>query len=143
MNNLDYKQNIDMDNKIIETKIIAMERAALEEWNNGNPSGYLEIYAEDITYFDPFQNLRIDGWDKMKAFYETLRGKGHVERYNMINPVVQVWDKTAILTYNLDSYSDGKLYQWNCTEVYRQKADGNWEIAHNHWSLVRPMDTKQ
>lgn len=124
--------------KSIPEIIIALEVAALEEWNKGNPSGYLAIYAEDITYFDPFAEKRFDGLEKMTDFYEGLRGKGKVDRYEMIDPVVQHTDDMAVLTYNLESSAGSQVYKWNCTEVYRLK-DNQWKIIHNHWSLVKPL----
>ena len=127
-----------MQNTTEET-IIALEKAALEEWNKGNPSEYLAIYAEDITYFDPFQEKRIDGLDKMTAFYESLRGKGSVERYEMIDPQVQATADMAVLSYHLYSYAGDTVYKWNCTEVYRLQQDGNWKIVHNHWSFIKPL----
>jgi len=48
---------------------------------------------------------------------------------------VQGNDSMAVLTYNLNSYSDGK---WNCTEVYCLENDGKWRIIHNHWSFTKP-----
>lgn len=33
--------------------IIALERAALDRWGKGDPKGFLETYAPDVTYFDP------------------------------------------------------------------------------------------
>jgi len=118
--------------------IIAMEKAALEEWNRGNPSAYLALYAEDITYFDPFQEKRIDGLENMTVFYENLRGKISVDRYEMTDPQVQASADTAVLSYNLVSYSGNDIYRWNCTEVYKQ-TDNGWKIVHNHWSLVKPL----
>jgi len=129
-----------MNKEKISAQIIALETSALEKWNNGNPSGYLEILAPDITYFDPFQEKRIDGYGNMETFYESLRGKGHVDRYEMIGPKVQVSTDTATLTYNLNSYCGDKVYKWNCTEVYQLGVDGKWMIIHNHWSFIRPMD---
>ena len=32
--------------------IIALERAGLDRYGNGDPKGYLETYAPEITYFD-------------------------------------------------------------------------------------------
>ncbi len=128
------------DKEGITETIIAMEKAALEAWNKGNPSGYLQIYAPDITYFDPFQEKRIDGFDKMNAFYEDLRGQISVDAYEMIDPVVQVGDDMAVLTYNLIAHSGDTVYKWNCTEVYQRATDQQWEIIHNHWSFIRPMD---
>ena len=132
-----------MNQENLATTIIAMEKAALEEWNRGNPSGYLAIYAEDITYFDPFQEKRFDGFEKMKTFYESLRGTVQADKYEMIDPIVQIAGETAVLSYNLVSQSGNNVYRWNCTEVYRQQPDKQWKIIHNHWSFVRPMDMRE
>ena len=43
----------------IAQTIIGMERAALERWGRGDPSGFLEISADDVVYFDPFQPRRL------------------------------------------------------------------------------------
>ncbi len=86
-----------MNQENISKAIIAMEKTALEELNKGNPSGYLKIYAEDITYFDPFREKRFDGKKKVHSFYNSLQGTINVDHYEMIDPVVQVSDKIAIL----------------------------------------------
>lgn len=128
-----------MNKNNVEETIIAQEIAALEEWNKGNPSGYLNIFASDITYFDPFTEKRIDGFEGMKVLYESLRGKIRADKYEMVEPVVQVAGEIAVLTYNLNSYAGDKLYKWNCTEVYRYEKENQWKIIHNHWSLVKPI----
>jgi len=128
-----------MDKEKIKAMIIDMERSALEQWNQGNPSGYLTIYAPQITYFDPIQEKRIDGFDKLEELYESLRGKGHVDRYEMIDPDVELSGNVAVLTYNLKSYAGDTLWHWNCTEVYQLGLDNQWKIIHNHWSLVQPQ----
>lgn len=50
-------------NTDIATTIISLDKVALEEWNKGNPDNYLKLYAEDITYFDPFSKK---DWMDMK-----------------------------------------------------------------------------
>ncbi len=129
-----------MNNEQIAAQLIAMEKAALEEWNRGNPDGYLDIYASDVTYFDPYLEKRIDGFDAIKSLYDNIRGQVSVTSYEFMNPNVQVAGNTAILTFNLISKDGDKTYPWNCTEVYRQEADDDWKIAHVHWSYIRPMD---
>ena len=127
-----------MNHENIATKIIALETAGLEKWNNGNPSGYLELYTPDFTYFDPFLEKRLDGFDKIEALYEEMRGKVRVDKYEIIEPVVQATDEMAVLTYNLISYTEEGVYKWNCTEVYKLVAN-EWKIIHNHWSLIKPV----
>jgi ketosteroid isomerase-like protein len=124
-------------NDSISRVIIDIEKIALERWNNGDPSGFLEISANDVVYFDPFTDQRLDGIDKLIKLYEGVRGQIHVDKYNMINPNVQAVDDMAVLTYNLISYSGENSYKWNCTEVYRLDKN-KWKIIQTHWSFTKP-----
>lgn len=127
-----------MDKLTITEKIIALETAALEAWHNGDPSPYLDLYSKDFTYFDPAHEWRIDGWDKIKELYETMRGKIKMDKFEIINPVVQQTGTMAVLTYNLHSYVGGTLWKENCTEVYRFEENDKWKIIHSHWSFTKP-----
>lgn len=44
--------------------IIASEKGAFEKWNQADPSGYLDLSADNVTYFDPSIEQRPDGLDK-------------------------------------------------------------------------------
>lgn len=127
-----------MDKSSITEKIIALETAALDAWHKGNPSPYLELYSEDFTYFDPAHEKRLDGRAKVKELYENMRGKVKMDKFEIINPVVQQTDTMAVLTYNLHSYSGETLWKENCTEVYRLETNSEWKIIHSHWSFTKP-----
>ena len=122
-------------------EIILLERAALDRWGNGDPSGYLETYGPQITYFDPLTERRIDGHDAMTEYYRPIVGQIHVVRYEMIGAKVQrVGDDVAVLSYNLNSESlnpDGSplMTHWNSTAVYA-RGPGGWKSIHSHWSLT-------
>lgn len=118
--------------------IIALERSALDRWGQGDPDGFLEISAEEVVYFDPFQERRLNGRSELKRVYDELRGTIHVDRYEMLNPLVQAVDSMAVLTFNLVSYEKEKVHRWNCTEVYRLQSDGEWKIIQAHWSFTKP-----
>lgn len=124
-------------------QIVAMERAALDRWGAGDPLGYLEIMADDVTYFDPSQERRVDGLRAMTDLLVPFTGKIRVDRYDMVSPMVQQHGDAAILTFNLVSYrlqADGTeraIAHWNSTETYA-RIDGRWRIVHSHWSFVRP-----
>ncbi len=49
-----------MENPSVTETIIALETAALQAWNNGDPSPFLKLYSDDFTYFDPAHQWRID-----------------------------------------------------------------------------------
>jgi hypothetical protein len=116
--------------------IIALECAALDRWGKGDPSGFLEICAPDVVYFDPNLERRIDGRDALGKYYEAIKGKVSIERYELLNPLVQRLGDAAVLTYNYVSYGGAEdEYRWNCTEVYRWSGE-DWEIIQTHWSYT-------
>jgi hypothetical protein len=116
--------------------VIALEHVALARWLNGDPSGYLEISDDEVTYFDPFVASRIDGIDALRAYYEPLRNKIYAKHFEVLNPSVQHAGEFAVLTFNFVSYDDNENpLRWNCTEVYRQRAN-IWKIVQTHWSFT-------
>ena len=123
--------------------LVAMEKAALDRWGKGDPQGYLDIMASEMTYFDPTQEKRVDGRDALKKMLEPLTGKIKVARFDMIDPKVQHHGDAALLTFNLVSYvtqPDGKelaVARWNSSELYG-RIDGQWRIVHSHWSYIKP-----
>ena len=117
-----------------------MEVNALERWNNGDPSGFIEISDEDVVYFDPMTEKRIDGLENLAGLYERIRGKIYVDKFKMLNPKVQSLDRMAVLTYNLESYIENKVLKWNCTEVFRLRKDKKWRIIQTHWSLTKAVE---
>jgi ketosteroid isomerase-like protein len=132
------------DSNEIKEKIIALEKGALKRRNNGDPFGYLEIYAKDVTYFDQNTNIRLDGYDAMKELLEPIKGKIYNARFEMINPKVQLCGDVGVLTFNLITYSDEDKVtsRWNSTEVY-SKIDGVWKIIHSHWSFTKHKSKEQ
>jgi ketosteroid isomerase-like protein len=122
----------------IAQTIIGLERAALERWGRGDPSGFLEISAEDVVYFDPFQRRRLNGIGELRALYESIRGQVQIARFELIDPVVQAVDGMAVLTFNYVAEGTNEVTsRWNCTEVYRRDA-GTWRIIQTHWSFTQP-----
>ena len=126
-----------------DAEVIAIERASLERWAKGDPGGFLDNYAADITYFDPSQERRIDGLPAMTAYLTPLRGKINIDRYEMLNTNVQRYGDVAVLTYNVVNYRrqpDGTeqiTTRWNSTAVF-QRAGARWREIHSHFSFTRP-----
>jgi ketosteroid isomerase-like protein len=128
--------------------IISLERSALDRWIRGDPDGYLSLYANDATYFDPFREKRVDGLDELNARMAPMRGMTlpfTEPRYEMIGPRVDVEGNAAVLSFNLVNYGkpsgsadETVLARWNATEVYRRQ-NGAWRIIHTHWSFIQPQ----
>lgn len=123
-------------------QILRLERGALDRWGKGDPGGFLELYASDITYFDPVTAVRIDGQQAMVDYYRPFVGKIQISRYEMLNPQVVVDGNMALLTYNLVNYfEDAQGVEsvgscWNSTVVFRHRS-GTWNTIHSHWSFTR------
>lgn len=122
--------------------IIALECAALDRWGKGDPGGFLDLYATDITYFDPLTARRLDGHAAMADYYHPWIGKICVPRYEIQNPQVVIDGEMALLTYNLVNYLQDEQGNesvgtcWNSTTVY-QRRGGQWKAIHSHWSFTR------
>jgi ketosteroid isomerase-like protein len=123
-------------NSSVADTIIDMERAALERWGRGDPFGFIEISADDVVYFDPFQSRRLNGIDELRALYEEIRGRVSIARFELIDPCVQAVDDMAVLTFNYVAEGTNEVTsRWNCTEVYRRDTAG-WRIIQTHWSFT-------
>ena len=111
----------------IAEHIVSLERSALDRWIRADPDGYLRLYVQDASYFDPFRERRVDGLDELNAMAAGMRGVTlpfRDPRYEMIKPVVQVDGNIAVLTFNLVNYGkpsgseeETVLARWNATEV--------------------------
>ena len=122
----------------ITQTIINLEKGALDRWGAGDPWGYSEIYADEITYFSPGTERRLNGIDTMNALFKPIVGEVTVDHYDLINPKVQIYENVAVLTFNSISYLPTakrtlRESHWNCTEVYI-KINEKWKIIHSHWS---------
>lgn len=124
-------------------EVIALEKGALDRWASGDVHGFLSLYADDITYFDPTQERRIEGTAALRATYEPLQGKFKVDRYEMLLPKVQRSGNVAVLTYMIQNYAkqpDGTekpTSRWNVTEVFRRD-EARWRTIHSHFSFTKP-----
>ena len=126
----------------ISGEVIALESAAMERWRKGDPWGFLDISAAEVTYFDTGTPQRINGREALKAEYTQREGKIFYDVMDFIEPKVQTCGEMAVLTYRFLSTwlnPDGSVSHrtpWNCTEVFVRIA-GQWRIIHTHWSYIR------
>lgn len=138
----------------LSAEIIALERSALDRWITGDPQGYLNLYAPEMTYFDPALEKRVDGLEALKTLFAPLketRSQIKEPRYEMIGPKVQRHGDVVLLTFNTINYGklpnqpETVLGRWNATEVY-SRIGGQWKIIHAHFSFTKPeikRETKQ
>ena len=129
----------------ITAEILSLEQGINERWNKGDVDGALEMYSEDVTYFDPLTEMRLEGRKTVEAYFrQFFEGKLDILRNEFPNPQVIVSDggDLAVLHYNLvNIVPDGQGGEkpgtpWNSTQVYRL-VDGRWRVVHVNWSFTR------
>ena len=120
-----------------EKLILSLEISAFEKWKEGDVTRWLELSDDDVVYFDPMLEKRMDGLQNLKNYYLPSQGKFKVDKYEIINPKVQMVENMAVLTFNFKSYVGEKITLWNCTEVYRKNKKQEWKIIQTHWSFTK------
>jgi hypothetical protein len=122
-----------------EITILAQERRALDQWSAGNALGYIQIDADDVTYFDDIgAHTRVDGIEAMRTYFASLEGKIPPHNYEIEDHRVQIYDNVAILTFHYQPYTeDGtRITRWKASSIYRWMGQ-ECRIVHAHWSLVK------
>jgi uncharacterized protein (TIGR02246 family) len=131
-------------------ELVGLERGALDRWVRRDPQGYLDLYAPDVTYFDPFTAARLDGVEALRKMVVSLPPPPVAvtePRYELVGAKVQHYGEVAILSFRVINYGrlpgqpESVLARWNSTETYR-RAGGRWRIVHSHWSFTTPALAK-
>jgi ketosteroid isomerase-like protein len=126
----------------VQRELMSLENGAMERWRNGDPMGWAEIAAPEVTYVDPGLTKPVVGLDEYSRYLEKLKGKILYQGSEFVHPKAAVYGDVAVLTYNYQSTTreaDGTVKPnapWNTTEVYA-RLGGAWKIIHTHWSLIR------
>ncbi len=119
--------------------ILAQELKALDHWAQGNPLGYLDVDASDVTYFDDIAaQTRIDGLEAMRNYFTSLVGQIPVHRYEIIDPKVQLYGDVGILTFRYQAFApDGQHHAPRKATSVNRLTDGERPIVHANWSTVK------
>ncbi len=122
----------------LEETLMKLENGAMERWRQGDPMGWAEISAPEVTYVDPGLTKPVAGREAYTKYLEALKGKIHYDGSEYLRPRVVQYGDLAVMTYNYRSTSKDARTLWNTTEVYARIGGerGQWKIVHTHWSFV-------
>lgn len=130
------------DNPKVAAEVMAMARAQwAAEIAGKSVAEQTTSLADDYTEFSPGTPIRIDGKAMNTRFYEAASMDGAKPlASDMVNPKVQVYGNTAILTYNfvgMTQTKDGKVEPNNAvsTRVYAL-VNGKWMLVHGHFTAL-------
>jgi ketosteroid isomerase-like protein len=115
-------------------EILALERKAMDGWQKGDPEPQLAMADEGITYYHVMTRQRVEGREALRALFEGYRGRPLFDRYEMLEPKLQMLgEAAAVLTYRLAQHNGESTAYWHGTLVYR-KTPAGWKLVHSHWS---------
>jgi calcium/calmodulin-dependent protein kinase (CaM kinase) II len=111
----------------------------LDAIHQGDPETYAALCAPDLTCFEDVCPYRIDGVEFHLSLIRLMAQNpaNRPARFDMLNPQVQLYGETGIVTYTrLMTYDDNGRPRWttfNETRVY-VRINGAWKMAHFHRS---------
>jgi ketosteroid isomerase-like protein len=128
-----------MDIGLIEKEVLEVVKTWNDCFEKNNASAYFSYIHNDLTLFTPSNPYRVDGKQEDQKEFEWSLGRSRttVHFFQELQPSVQVYGNTAIVTYyNRGAYGpDGneQMYYFKETDVL-VKEDGKWLIVHIHVS---------
>jgi ketosteroid isomerase-like protein len=121
--------------------IIKIERDAWEAYKNKQLDAFNDYYAENASAFSDDQAYRVRGRADILREMEAAFKQGDVLSYQILDPQVQVFGDTALLTYYFteSGMRDAKSYSraGKITMLF-VKQDGKWRALHEHIAQNQP-----
>lgn len=125
-------------------ELVALEKSALDPYYTvADPQVYVDQFAGDRTYFDPWSAGKIEG-EAVSQHLLSFTGLIPESNYEIVNPAVALHGDAAVFTFQVETYdpaSNQLTSSWNATEV-RSFIDGRWMMVHAHWSPIESVGTE-
>ncbi|MGI5372553.1 YybH family protein [Streptomyces iakyrus] len=126
--------------------LVEFEKSIQWQWSSGDPTGYMDALAEDVTYFDPLAEHLLVGREAVREHWKRIYADANITRQEYLNEVARPLSDDEVLlafkfkTYQQDDNREEKLFlSWDMSLIFR-KTDGKWLMAHGHLSLSNSLD---
>ncbi|SEE31532.1 SnoaL-like domain-containing protein [Arthrobacter alpinus] len=126
--------------------LVGFEKSIQWWWSSGDPTGYMDALAEDVTYGDPLADYLLVGREAVREHFKRIHGDAGITRQEHLNEVSRSISTDAGLlaftfnTYQQDGTGEETLFlSWNMSLIFR-KTDGTWLMTHGHLSLRHSWD---
>jgi ketosteroid isomerase-like protein len=117
--------------------ILGIERAMVRDFNAGKIEQLLGHFHSRVVGFSSTRQERIAGRAAMRKTFNYYHQASSRMKYQIAQPVVQVFDDTAIATFywtvELGVGRPRHVIRGRGSHVFSYKA-GKWQIVHEHFS---------
>ena len=121
----------------VKAAILKKIEMANQKWASGNPMGFVECAANDITWMDDLEaQLPVVGKVALKSYLEGFKGKVPPHEKELTDFIFNFYDDIVIITYRYTGTFEGEPADpWKVTSVYRYIGE-DWLSVHENWSEV-------
>jgi uncharacterized protein (TIGR02246 family) len=126
--------------------LVEFEKSIQWQWSSGDPTGYMDALAEDVTYVDPLAEYIVVGREAVREHFKRIHGDAGITRQEYLNETARPLSEDEVLlvftfnTYQQDDNGEEQLFlSWNMSLIFR-KTDGEWLMTHGHLSLRHAWD---
>lgn len=118
--------------------VIATERAIWDTMTSRQPEHLGQYLTDDVSYFDDNLPYRVEGKQAFVQSAEDWLARAEMRSHLILNPSVQVFGESALLTYHYRSSgtSAGEAFakSGKASVIFVKGAGGAWEARHYHLS---------
>lgn len=124
--------------------ILAKIEMAGKKWSEGDPLGYVEVAAPDITWSDDLTApIPVITREALKVYLEGYKGKIPPHKFELSEFTYQFYDDIVIVTYHYQgTFDEDVAPPWKVTSVYRY-LDGDWLSVHENWTKVKTEEQEE
>ncbi len=123
--------------KILD-ELLTQLRAVLDPYfAESDPSDYVGMYTDGITYFDPWTGGKVTG-QAARDHLMSMAGEIPPLGYEIIEPSVQVYDNLVVFTLNVALIAPDtgdRVVVWNTTQIHDRSRTAT-NLVHAHWSYA-------
>lgn len=128
--------------------LVEFEKSIQWQWSSGDPTGYMDALAEDITYVDTLAERFIVGRDAVRAHFKRIHSDAGIIRQEYLDEIARpISDREGLLVFTFNTYQRGEngeeqlFLSWNMSLIFRKEGDG-WLMTHGHLSLRNAWDSE-
>lgn len=111
-------------------------------WYRGQPADLSAYFHQNVVFNSPDFSRQITGKENCIQTYIDFMKRSTVLHYTERNPVIQLFEKTAMVTYDFEMKYEqkGKTYHETGTDILAfEKAGQSWKVIWRALSNLRPV----
>ena len=127
--------SMDFDHPV-KNEIWATVRAMNDAWTKGNANDLANFFHRDMVAFTPTGRNRLDSGAACVAGWKGFSDAARIHRWEEIDPVINVYGDSAVVTYYFDMSFDmgGQTINLGGRDMFFFVKEGNrwWAVADQY-----------